>query len=108
MNRFAKVMILVAGLMVITAQASLAASPHFKKGGTPVCTIAGGGTNSTSTTCTGTLDGLSGANLVVNVTVKGSAVYTCTNNGGNDAAGQNRVLVGPVTTPTNISGDETK
>ncbi len=108
MSRFAKVLILAAGLMVITAQASLAASPHFKKGGTPVCTITGGGTNSTSTTCTGTLAGLSGANLHVFVTVSGSAVYTCTNGGGNDAAGQNKVLVGPVTEPTGISGDQTK
>ncbi len=108
MNRFAKVMILAAGLMVITAQASLAASPHFKKDGTPVCTIAGSGTNSTSTTCTGTLAGLSGANLTVFVTVSGSAVYTCTNGGGNDAAGQNKVLVGPVTQPTGIDAAQTK
>ena len=102
MRRVLLITILVAAILGLMATPALAASPHFKKGGTPVCTIAGGGTNSTSTTCTATLAGLSGANLVINVTVSGFAVYTCTNGGGKDAAGQNRVLTGPVTTPTNI------
>jgi len=85
-----------------------AASPHFKRGGEPVCTISGGGTSSTSTTCTASLSGLGGGDLVVNTTVSGSAVYQCQNNGGNIAPGQNRVLVGPSTTPTTIPSGSIK
>jgi hypothetical protein len=94
--------IAVLSLLVVALAAVpvLAASPHFKKGGSPVCTISG--TNSTSTTCTATLAGLSNQDLVINTTVSGSAVYQCQNGGGNTAPGQNRVLVGPVTAPTTI------
>lgn len=108
MKRFAKVMILVAGLMVFTAQASMAANAHFKKGGSPTCTIGGGGSTSTSTTCSGILAGLGGGDIVIDTTVSGFAVYQCQNGGGNTPAGQNRVLVGPSTTPTNIAGNEIK
>jgi hypothetical protein len=54
------------------------------------------------------LSGLGGGDLAINVTVSGSAVYQCSNNGGNTAAGQNKVLVGPVTAPTTIPGSEIK
>src|SRR5207249_6132131 len=80
----------------------------FKKGGSPVCTISGSGTNSTSTTCTASLAGLGGGDVTINTTVGGFAVYQCQNGGGNTAPGQNRVLVGPETTPTTISGAEIK
>src|SRR5712691_13150596 len=82
--------VLVAAAM--TATAALATSAHFKKGGSPTCTISGTGTTSTSTTCTGTLAGLGGVNLAINTTVEGAAVYQCQNGGGNTAPGQNRVL----------------
>jgi len=99
------IVLLVAGT---TAAAALGASPHFKHGGTPTCTISGGGTSSTSTTCTGSLTGLGGGDVEIDTTVSGFAVYQCQNGGGNTAPGQNRVLVGPSTTPTNISGNEIK
>jgi len=99
------IVLLVAGT---TATAALAASPHFKKGGTPTCTISGGGTSSTSTTCTGSLTGLGGGDVEIDTTVNGFAVYQCQNGGGNTAPGQNRVLVGPSTTPTTIPGSEVK
>jgi hypothetical protein len=35
-------------------------------------------------------------------------VYQCQNGGGNIAPGQNKVLVGPVTAPTTIPGDQIK
>ncbi len=95
----------VAGL---TATAATASSPHFKHGGEPVCTISATGSNSTSTTCTASLAGLGSGDLDINVTVSGSAVYQCKNNGGNIAPGQNRVLVGPTTTPTHIPGSAIK
>jgi hypothetical protein len=88
-------------LAAVTATTATAASPHFKKGGEPVCTISGSST-SKSTTCSATLSGLGGGDLTINTTVSGFAVYQCQNNGGNIAPGQNRVLVGPVTAPTTI------
>ena len=94
--------------LAMTATAALAASPHFKKGGSPTCTISGTGTASTSTVCSGALTGLGGGDVTIDTTVSGTAVYQCQNAGGNTAPGQNRVLVGPATTPTNISGNEIK
>jgi hypothetical protein len=102
---------IVAGVVVLalgsTATVALAASPHFKKGGEPTCTISGT-TNSKSTTCSASLSGLGNDTLVIRVTVRGSAVYQCRNQGGNIAPGQNRVLVGPVTAPTTIPADQIK
>jgi hypothetical protein len=93
--------------LVGTASSASAASPHFKKGGSPVCTISESGA-SASTTCSASLSGLGGETLVIEVTVSGSAVYQCQNNGGNTAPGQNKVLVGPVTAPTSIPADQIK
>ena len=92
------------GLIATTASAE---SPHFKKGGEPTCTISGSST-SKSTTCKATLAGLGNGDLVINTTVSGFAVYQCSNNGGNTAPGQNKVLVGPVTAPTTIPSDSIK
>ena len=98
---------LVAGCMAATMPVgALAGSPHFKKGGSPTCTISG--TNPLSVACTGTLAGLGGQDLEIDVTLSGSAVYQCQNGGGNTAAGQNKVLVGPTTTPTIVSGSAIK
>jgi hypothetical protein len=103
---------LIIGLVVVlalgtTATAALAASPHFKHGGEPVCTVSGG-TSSKSVTCTGTLAGLGNEDLNITTTVRGFARYTCVNQGGNAAPGQNKVLVGPVTTPTRIPSGSIK
>ena len=95
-------------IMSVPAAAAQAASPHFKPGGSPTCTITGTGTSSTSTTCTATLAGLGFGDLDVNTTVSGFAVYQCQNGGGNTAPGQNRVLEGPVTAPTNIPSSAIK
>lgn len=88
-----------------TAQA---ASPHFKKNGEPVCTISSSNSYTTSTTCRTVLAGLGNDDLLATVTVSGSAVYQCQNNGGNIAPGQNKVLVGPATAPTFIDSDAIK
>ena len=88
-------------------QTATADSPHFKKGGEPSCTLSvSGGTATVS--CTGTLSGLGNADLVINTTLTGFATYTCTNGGGNAAPGQNRVNVGPQTTPTTIKAGAIK
>jgi len=86
MRKFSTMILLALALTVITAQASLAASPHFKHGGEPTCTITGGGTNSTSTTCKGSLAGLGGGDVVIDTTVSGFAVYQSQNRDGNTAA----------------------
>ena len=93
--------------LLITAPTATAASPHFKKGGTPVCTVSTSGSTS-STMCSGSLAGLGNGDVDLNTTVSGFAVYQCQNGGGNTAPGQNKVLVGPVTAPTHIPGTEIK
>jgi hypothetical protein len=108
MRRMLFVLAAVFATAAVAVPAAFAASPHFKHGGTPVCTISGSGTNSTSTTCTGSLTGLGGGDVTIEVTVSGFAVYQCQNHGGNLSPGQNRVLEGPSTTPTVIPGNEVK
>jgi hypothetical protein len=107
MRRLTTILVLALGLLLVTAQVSLAASPHFKKNGEPVCTVSGSGATR-STTCSASLAGLGMETLVINVTVSGFAVYQCQNQGGNTAPGQNKVLVGPVTAPTTIPADQIK
>ena len=95
--------LLVVGM---TATTAMAASPHFKKGGVPVCTFSG--TTSIPVTCTGTLAGLGNEDLNIHVSVSGFALYQCQNAGGNTAPGQNRVLAGPATSDTAIPADAIK
>jgi hypothetical protein len=92
---------------LVTAPAANAASPHFKKGGSPVCTVTVSGSTS-STSCSGALAGLGNGDVDLALTVAGFAVYQCQNQGGNIAPGQNKVLVGPTTEPTHIPGNEIK
>lgn len=99
-------MIALVGALSMTS--ATATSAHFKKGGEPTCTIVRTSASSTSTTCTGTLAGLGNGDVDINVTVSGFAVYQCQNNGGNIAPGQNKVLVGPSTTPTHIDSSAIK
>jgi hypothetical protein len=60
----------VGALLVLTVPAAFAASPHFKKGGVPVCTFAG--TTSIPVTCTGTLAGLGNEDLDLHLSVNGA------------------------------------
>lgn len=107
MRRLATILVLALGLLLVTAQTSLAQNPHFKRNGEPVCTVTSSQASS-STTCSASLAGLGNETLVIDVTVEGFAVYQCQNQGGNTAPGQNRVLVGPVTEPTVIPADQIK
>jgi hypothetical protein len=93
--------------LVVTATSASAASPHFKKNGSPTCTISTSGSSS-STTCQASLSGLGNGDVDIVVSVAGSATYQCQNNGGQLSPGQNKVLVGPATAPTHIDGDEIK
>jgi hypothetical protein len=108
MRRISIVLVVVI-TAALTTTAAFGASVHFKKGGTPTCTITGSGTSTISTTCTGNVAGLGGGDIVIDVTTSGSAVYQCQNpSTKNTPRGQNKVLVGPSTTPTMISGDQVK
>ena len=96
----------VAGALSVSA--AFAASPHFKKGGSPTCIVSTSGATS-STTCSASLAGLGQESLEIDVTVKGFAVYSCQNpSTKNEPKGQNKVLVGPVTSPTTIPADQIK
>ena len=103
------IMLFSAFLLVFTVgvSAAQAASPHFKRGGSPVCTVSISGSTAT-TTCRTVLAGLGNDDLLATVTVSGFAVYQCQNAGGNTAPGQNRVLVGPTVAPTFIDSDAIK
>jgi len=90
----------------VSASAALAASPHFKKGGEPTCTVTSTSAPSSTTTCTASLTGLGNADVVVTTSVSGSALYQCQNGGGNIAPGQNKVPVGPATSTTSIPADQ--
>src|SRR2546429_1472542 len=98
MRRLLVAVSVVGALLVLTVPTAFAASPHFKKGGEPVCTFSG--TTSIPVTCTATLAGLGNQDLNVHVAVSGFALYQCQNGGGNTAPGQNKVLEGPATSDT--------
>lgn len=109
-GRFALSSKLTVAVVLISAFAvtsAWAASPHFKRGGSPVCTVSTSGSSS-SVSCRGTLAGLGNEDVLITVTVSGEAVYQCQNGGGNTAPGQNRVLIGPATAPTFIDSSAIK
>lgn len=106
-RRGVAVLAVVATLMLFSAVNASAASPHFKHGGEPTCTITGSGSSQT-VVCGASLSGLGNGDLTVNVTVTGFAVYQCQNNGGKIAPGQNKVLEGPQTVPTTIPSASVK
>jgi hypothetical protein len=92
----------------LSVPSAFADSPHFKKGGSPTCTITFTSAASASTTCTATMAGLGNEDVLVTTSVSGSAVYQCQNAGGNTAPGQNKVLVGPATSQTSIPASQIK
>jgi hypothetical protein len=107
-RRLTIMLVLALGLVLASAQTSLAAAPHFKKGGEPRCTISFTSASSATVTCTASLAGLGNDDLLVTTSTSGTAVYTCQNQGGNTAPGQNKVLVGPATSTTSIPADQIK
>lgn len=107
MRRLLTMLAVFTGAFVLAIPNAAAASPHFKRGGSPTCTITST-SNTSSTVCSASLAGLGNGDLVIRTTVSGYAVYQCQNHGGNIAPGQNKVLVGPVTVPTTIPSDQIK
>jgi hypothetical protein len=106
MRRMLTAFVVVLATAALAVSAALAANPHFKRNGEPVCTFSG--TLSIPVTCTGTLAGLGNEDLNLHLSVSGFALYQCQNNGGQTAPGQNRVLTGPATSDTSIPASAVK
>jgi hypothetical protein len=97
---------LVFAVTAAVAGPAFAASPHFKPHDPATCTFSG--TTSISVSCTGVLAGLGNADVQIDLSVSGSALYECQNPGGNLVPGQNKVLEGPATSTTSIPASEIK
>jgi hypothetical protein len=99
--------LLVTALAAVPALAAPKTTPtsgvHFTNTGEPVCTITG-----STVDCSAELAGLGGGDIISSTTVSGFAVYTCENQGGQQAPGQNKVLEGPTTTPVITPAGEIK
>ena len=85
----------VVSLFATFAAVAVAASAHFKKGGSPVCTISGG-----QATCSGAIAGLGNQDVVIVLDVQGFATFNCVSPGGNASPGQNKVPFQGTTTQT--------
>jgi hypothetical protein len=89
---------LVAMIISVTGAAIFAASPHYKKGGQPVCTI--NTVNGTATCSAGTVAGLGNDDVRVTVSLSASAGTFCHNKG-------NPANIVPGQNPANATGSST-
>ena len=106
-RRGVAVFAVLATMTLFTAVNASAASPHFKHGGEPTCTITGSGSSQT-VVCGASLAGLGNGGLKIDVIISGFAVYQCQNPGGNLVPGQNKVLEGPQDVTTTVNADQIK
>lgn len=107
MRRLLTTLATIAVVTLLVVPTVAGASPHFKHGGEPVCSVELSGSSAT-VVCSGSLAGLGNDDLVIVSTISGFALYTCQNHGGAQAPGQNKVLQGPQSVPTVIPSGEIK
>ena len=105
MNRVKLVIASAFAVMAIAfASPAFGASPHFKKGGEPVCTVVTNADGSKTVQCSGALAGLGNEDLIIQTNVGGLATFQCgTPGNANLAPGQNKFPVsqsGTTTIPT--------
>lgn len=73
------------------APAAFATRSVWARGGEPTCTVNITSPSTSSTTCTGTLNGEYGVQFAVNLDVSGVAAYQCQDSTGATVPGQNQV-----------------
>jgi hypothetical protein len=98
--------VLMAALIATTTTAVFAASPHYKKGGKPVCTIDAG--TGAATCSTGEVAGLGNEDVLIVVTVSGSAGTFCHNPGNTNIVPGQNPAEGSSTGTQLIDADEIK
>jgi hypothetical protein len=77
---------MIFGILIAMPVSASAASPHFKKGGTPVCTA-----TTLTLSCTGSLAGLGNGDVTITLSAPALASFACVSPGGNESPGQNKV-----------------
>jgi hypothetical protein len=103
-----KVVGLAALIVSVTAAVVFAASPHYKRGGQPVCTEVVTGATINAHCTEGQASGLGNEDIRIVVTLNGSAGTFCQNPGnGNMSPGQNPAT-GTSATPVDIPGSAVK
>jgi hypothetical protein len=94
MRFFRRLLIIAVSLTAggaLCAPAAFASHSVWAKGGEPTCTITVTTPSTSSTTCTGTLSGQNGVQFLVNLDVRGVAVYQCQDSTGATVPGQTAV-----------------
>ena len=94
MRRFSTVLVALLVMIGLVASPALAANVHFK-GGLPTFTDKG-----TTLTVSGALAGLGNEDVTIQLIAVGSGTTLCTNPGGKQAPGQNKVPVREFTSET--------
>jgi|SRR5215212_10482402 len=107
-KRFVALAALIGAIAAISTVA-FAANPHFKQGQTPTCTFSATTLQTDTVSCSGgTLAGLGNTDVGYKITGGGFATFTCTNQGGTAAAGQNKAPVSVTPQETIIAADQIK
>jgi hypothetical protein len=99
---------LAALIVSVTAAVVFAASPHYKKGGQPVCTAVVNGATITATCSAGEASGLGNEDIRILVTLNGSAGTFCHNPGNSNIVPGQNPAIGTSATPVDIPGSAVK
>lgn len=112
MRLFRRTLIIAASLTAaggLYAPAAFASHSAWAKGGQPTCSVNLTAPSSSTTTCTGTLNGAVGVQFSVDLEVSGIAAYQCQDSSGATVPGQSQVRAqgGSITPFTPTKKNET-